>query len=61
MNVVITGSTRGIGLSMAKEFLKAGCKVTVSGRREESLEPVRKTLSAFSGNVLFVPCDVRRE
>ena len=31
-NVVITGSTRGIGLSMAFEFLKAGCNVTLSGR-----------------------------
>lgn len=30
--VVITGSTRGIGLSMAIEFLKAGCEVTLSGR-----------------------------
>lgn len=61
MNVVITGSTRGIGLSMAKEFLKRGCKVTVSGRREESLEPVRKALKAYSGKVLFVACDVRRK
>lgn len=61
MNVVITGSTRGIGLSMAKAFLKAGCQVTVSGRREESLESVRKTLSGFSEKVLFVPCDVRRK
>lgn len=33
-NVVITGSTRGIGLAMAKEFLKSGCQVTLSGRNE---------------------------
>ena len=26
-NVVITGSTRGIGYAMAVEFLKAGCTV----------------------------------
>lgn len=59
--VVITGSTRGIGFAMAKEFLKAGCQVTVSGRREESLEPAREALKAFSGKVHFVPCDVRRK
>ncbi len=37
-NVVITGSTRGIGFCMAKEFLKAGCNVTISSRSEKSLE-----------------------
>nr|HQH63231.1 SDR family NAD(P)-dependent oxidoreductase [Clostridiales bacterium] len=31
-NVVITGSTRGIGFAMAAEFLRAGCRVTLSGR-----------------------------
>ena len=30
-NVVITGST-GIGYAMAREFLQAGCNVTLSGR-----------------------------
>lgn len=59
--VVITGSTRGIGFSMAKEFLKAGCQVTVSGRRVETLERAKKALEAFSGKVLYVPCDVRRK
>jgi short-subunit dehydrogenase len=28
---VITGSTRGIGLCMAKEFMKTGCNVTDIG------------------------------
>jgi len=32
VNVVITGSTRGIGIAMAKEFLKKDCNVTISGR-----------------------------
>lgn len=31
-NIVITGSTRGIGLAMAKEFLIRGHRVTISGR-----------------------------
>lgn len=32
MNVVITGSTRGIGYGLAEEFLKAGHNVLINGR-----------------------------
>ena len=58
-NVVITGSTRGLGLCMATEFLKSGCNVTVSGRNEKSLESAKKVLSEFEDHVLFFPCNVR--
>ena len=44
-NIVITGSTRGIGFSMATEFLRAGCNVTFSGRGEE-LAKAALTLAA---------------
>jgi NAD(P)-dependent dehydrogenase (short-subunit alcohol dehydrogenase family) len=60
-NIVITGSTRGLGLCMAKEFLKAGCNVTVSGRSEKSLEAARKELAGFSERVQLVPCNVRQK
>ena len=36
-NIVITGSTRGIGLALAKAFLERGCRVIISGRRQESV------------------------
>lgn len=58
-SVVITGSTRGLGLCMAKEFLKAGCQVTVSGRSEASLEGAKRELADFKDKVLYVPCNVR--
>lgn len=58
-NIVITGSTRGIGLAMAKEFLQYGCNVTVSGRSEESFELAKKELSGFSEQVGHVSCNVR--
>jgi NAD(P)-dependent dehydrogenase (short-subunit alcohol dehydrogenase family) len=37
-HVVITGSTRGIGFGLALEFLKAGCKVTINGKSQESID-----------------------
>lgn len=58
-NVVITGSTRGVGLCMAKKFLQSGCNVTVSGRNEKSLAAAQNELAQYSDKVLFVPCNVR--
>ena len=46
-NIVITGSTRGIGYAMAVEFLKAGCNVTLSGRGEKLNDDTRNTLNPF--------------
>lgn len=37
-HVVITGSTRGIGFGLAKEFLNSGCKVTINGQSKESVQ-----------------------
>lgn len=60
-NVVITGSTRGIGFSMAAEFLRAGCNVTVSGRGEALPEAARASLSLFKGKYIYVPCNVHKK
>ncbi len=58
-NVVITGSTRGIGLAMAMEFLKAGCLVTLSGRGDMLRQELTKTLQPFEGNYQYISCDVQ--
>ena len=58
-NVVITGSTRGIGFAMAMEFLRAGCCVTLSGRGEALGASAFEQLSPFQGRFLYGPCDVR--
>ena len=42
--VIITGGSRGIGLSFAKEFLKANFKVCLISSNKERLENVRKEL-----------------
>ena len=57
-NVVITGSTRGVGLCMAREFLKAGCKVTLSGRKKNLPETAQAALAEFADSTLYVACDV---
>lgn len=43
-HVVITGSTRGIGYGLAREFLHRGCKVTINGRSQESVDKALKSL-----------------
>lgn len=58
-NVVITGSTRGLGLEMAKEFLRAGCNVTISGSRENSFDREKEQVKGFENQFIFVPCNVR--
>lgn len=60
-NVVITGSTRGIGFSMATEFLRAGCNVTLSGRGEALPEATRASLSLFKEKYIYVPCNVQKK
>lgn len=58
-NVVITGSTRGIGFCMGMEFLRAGCSVTISGRCESLTPEASAALKPFKGKFIFVQCNVQ--
>jgi len=60
-NIVITGSTRGIGLAMAKEFLKAGCNVTFSGRGAALSPSVQDELTGFTDHYIYLPCNVQNK
>lgn len=59
-SVVITGGTRGIGLGLAREFLKRKHQVTLCGRSDESTQQAIAQLSAeFSADqITGAPCDV---
>jgi NAD(P)-dependent dehydrogenase (short-subunit alcohol dehydrogenase family) len=46
MQVVITGSTKGIGLGMAREFLRRGHDVFVTSRRAAAVEQTAQALRA---------------
>jgi len=58
-NIVITGSTRGLGFAMAKEFLQAGCNVSLSGRGAELGTEAVSSLADFKGRYIFIQCDVQ--
>jgi NAD(P)-dependent dehydrogenase (short-subunit alcohol dehydrogenase family) len=59
-NVVITGSTRGIGLGLADSFLGLGCAVVVSARSESGIEAAVAELAARhgAGRIIGRRCDV---
>ena len=59
--IVITGSTRGIGLEMAKAFLRAGCQVTLSGRGEALNEMAKAQLEGFENRYTYISCDVQNK
>ena len=58
--VVITGSTKGIGLGLAREFLIRDCSVVISSRSRPKLEQVVAELRKEFGadRVAGQPCDV---
>lgn len=58
-NVVITGSTRGIGRGLAVEFLKRGHNVVVSSRRQGDVDKASAELATLStAKVTGKTCDV---
>jgi NAD(P)-dependent dehydrogenase (short-subunit alcohol dehydrogenase family) len=59
-NVVITGSTRGIGLGMAREFRRLGHSVVISSRGSAAVDAALVEVKAVpgSGQVVGKACDV---
>ena len=58
--IVITGSTRGIGLAMAEAFLAQGCAVVISGRTQAAVDAVVGQLAQKYGweHLLGTACQV---
>ena len=64
--VVITGSSRGLGLALAEEFANEGALLVLAARDARELEVARGRLLARrvvrnQADVLLVPCDLRDE
>ncbi len=60
-NIVITGSTRGIGFEMAKQFLVHGCNVTLSGRGLTLKDEMLSQIKEYNNHFIYVSCDVSSE
>lgn len=60
MNIVITGSTKGIGLGLAREFLRRGHAVMISSRGQAAVDAALAELRAGfpEARIAGQPCDV---
>lgn len=56
--VVITGSTKGIGFGLAREFATRGWNVVISGRSLETVGTALERLHSGSGTIIGQPCEV---
>jgi NAD(P)-dependent dehydrogenase (short-subunit alcohol dehydrogenase family) len=57
--VIVTGGSSGIGKAMAKQFLKQGANVVITGRNIERLEQAKGELSSINEKVKIIQMDVR--
>ena len=58
---LVTGSTKGIGKSIAQELARAGAKVVISSRKAEACEAVRAEFERQGWPVIAQPCNVSRK
>lgn len=55
---IVTGASRGIGLSIAVALAEAGADVAICSRKAEDLAPVAEQIRAAGRDALALPCHV---
>jgi NAD(P)-dependent dehydrogenase (short-subunit alcohol dehydrogenase family) len=58
---IITGSSRGIGRSIAETMARLGAKVVISSRKAEPCEEVAAAIKAEGGEATVIPCNIGRK
>ena len=58
---VITGSTKGIGRSIAEEMARLGAKVVISSRKADACEQVANELKEQGYEAIAIPCHVGKK
>jgi NAD(P)-dependent dehydrogenase (short-subunit alcohol dehydrogenase family) len=58
---LITGATRGIGLSIAEELARAGAKVSLCSRKADACSTAQAALEAEDLEAMARPCNVSRK
>ncbi len=62
---IITGSTKGIGKSIAEQMAIHGAKVVVSSRKEDACESVTNEINELvkdgAGEAISIPCNIGRK
>ncbi|MFL5175159.1 MAG: SDR family NAD(P)-dependent oxidoreductase [Microvirga sp.] len=57
---VVTGSSRGIGRSIAETMARMGAKVVISSRKAEACEPIAGDIRKKGGEAVVIPCNISR-
>jgi NAD(P)-dependent dehydrogenase (short-subunit alcohol dehydrogenase family) len=55
---VITGSSRGIGRSIAETMARQGARVVISSRKADACEEAATAIRGEGGEALVIPCNV---
>ena len=58
---IVTGSSRGIGQSIAEIMARMGAKVVISSRKADSCERVADGIRKAGGEAIVIPCNVSRK
>jgi len=58
---LITGSTKGIGKSIAEQLARAGARVVISSRKAEACAEVKKEFDAMGLDCIALPCNIAKK